>query len=442
MHLSFSRVLLCVCMTQVASYAYCASLASIYKLALQDSPTVGSAAAQIDAARARIQTVDAALGSKLALSGQMKRGDEWIDWSDGKPNNRSKSRQYGLQYSHVVYRPALWAGVDQSRMVLQASQYQYHSVVDELKQKVAQAFFDVLGLRAELDLIRRQKQAVDEQKMLAKRSFEVGTVSITDFREAEAKFATLVAQEQALQLDLLNREEYLKLLTGAEVAVDDYTNAATTLPLLESQTLNDWRVMLESNSPSLLQAAKNIDVANMELKKARAALYPNIDFSASIQRSASEQGAIFIRKDKNWSSSYGLSMTIPLFDGESNYRIKENHALLEKAKQDFRQAKFNGTAELEQAFYSVLSAIRKYQGLADAEESAKLAWQANKRAYEVGMRVNADVLEAQSKLYEVRRDRLKAWYDAWFNFIKLKCITGNASLEDFEHVDAVLRSKT
>lgn len=434
------RGMLC-CVISVLAPVHAATLSNIYTLALQDSPSVGSAAAQVDAARARIQTADAALGSKLALSGQMKRGDEWIDWSDGKPNNRSKSRQYGLQYSHVVYRPALSAGVDQSRMALQASQYQYDSTVDELKQKVAQAFFDVLGLRAELDLIRRQKQAVDEQKMLAKRSFEVGTVSITDFREAEAKFATLVAQEQALQLDLLNREEYLKLLAGAEVAVDDYANAATSLPLLESQTLNDWRVMLESNSPSLLQAAKNIDVANMELKKAQAALYPNIDLSASIQRSASEQGATFIRKDKNWSSSYGLSMTIPLFDGESNYRIKENRALVEKAKQDFRQARLNGAAALEQAFYTSLSAISKYQGLADAEESARLAWQANKRAYEVGMRVNADVLEAQSKLYEVRRDRLKAWYDAWLSFIKLKCITGNASLQDFEQVDAVLRSK-
>ncbi len=92
------------------------------------------------------------------------------------------------------------------------------------------------------------------------------------------------------------------------------------------------------------------------------------------------------------------------------------------------------------AFYSTLSAINKANGMKDAEDSSQKAWIANKRAYEVGMRVNAEVLEAQAKYFENKQERLSAWYEAWQNYIKLKITTGILTEQQIIDIDHIFYS--
>jgi outer membrane protein len=54
------------------------------------------------------------------------------------------------------------------------------------------------------------------------------------------------------------------------------------------------------------------------------------------------------------------------------------------------------------------------------------------------MKVNADVLDAQSRLFEVQRDLSRARYDAWFNHVKLKAVAGQLSEIDLAQLDSLL----
>ncbi len=53
---------------------------------------------------------------------------------------------------------------------------------------MAQAYFDVLAAQDTLALVRAQKTAISEQLAQAKRNFEVGTATITDTHEAQARY--------------------------------------------------------------------------------------------------------------------------------------------------------------------------------------------------------------------------------------------------------------
>jgi outer membrane protein len=80
--------------------------------------------------------------------------------------------------------------------------------------RVSQAYFDVLAAQDTLTFVRAQKAAVAEQLASAKRNFEVGTSTITDSREAQARFDLVIAQEIAAENDLRVKKLALDNLVG------------------------------------------------------------------------------------------------------------------------------------------------------------------------------------------------------------------------------------
>jgi len=80
--------------------------------------------------------------------------------------------------------------------------------------RLSQAYFDVLVSRESLDFVKAQKVAVAEQLAAAKRNFEVGTSTITDTREAQARYDLVLAQEIAADNDLRIKRLALNQLVG------------------------------------------------------------------------------------------------------------------------------------------------------------------------------------------------------------------------------------
>lgn len=63
---------------------------------------------------------------------------------------------------------------------------------------------------------------------------------------------------------------------------------------------------------------------------------------------------------------------------------------------------------------------------------------ANRRAYEVGMKVNAEVLESQSRWFEARRDLARSRYEAWLAWAKLQALAGALDEPALAEIDALL----
>ena len=87
---------------------------------------------------------------------------------------------------------------------------------------------------------------------------------------------------------------------------------------------------------------------------------------------------------------------------------------------------------------AALAAIAQVRGLEAAVRSQELSFRANRRGYEVGLKVNAQVLDAQGKLFEARRDLSRARYDAWLAYIKLQAVAGTLSETDLAELDGLL----
>jgi outer membrane protein len=82
--------------------------------------------------------------------------------------------------------------------------------------------------------------------------------------------------------------------------------------------------------------------------------------------------------------------------------------------------------------------MAQVRALEQALVSSQSALDSNKLGYEVGVRINIDVLNAQQQLYSTKRDLAKARYDTLVNGLRLKAAAGTLSEEDLERVNRLL----
>jgi outer membrane protein len=310
----------------------------------------------------------------------------------------------------------------------------------DLIVRVSQAYFDVLASQDSLTFVKAQKTAVAEQLASAKRNFEVGTSTITDTREAQARFDLVVAQEIAAENDLRVKKIALDQLVGKTEAQPKQLAQPLTLPAVTPGDVNLWVQQSSDVHPSIKQAQIGLDVAQLETKKAEAGHKPTLDLTVNMNAinnldgSSSGPGSSRVN-----ASAIGLSFNLPLFAGfATQNRIKETLALEDKARNDLEGAKRAVAQGTRTAFFGVLSGQGQVKALEAAEASSQSALDANKLGYQVGVRINIDVLNSQSQLFDTKAKLAKARYDVLLGSLKLRQANGTLKAEDLGGVNALL----
>ncbi|MCM2347908.1 MAG: TolC family protein, partial [Acidovorax soli] len=139
-------------------------------------------------------------------------------------------------------------------------------------------------------------------------------------------------------------------------------------------------------------------------------------------------------------ASVGVALNLPLFAGFAvQNRIKETLALEEKAAADLETARRNVAQATRAAFFGVQSGQGQVHALEAAEASSQSALDANKLGYQVGVRINIDVLNAQSQLYQTKRDLAQARYNVLLGTLKLRQAAGTLAQEDMEAINRLLQ---
>ncbi len=346
-----------------------------------------------------------------------------------------------LNASQPLYRPGNWATYEQGKQQVVLSRAQLEVAEQDLIVRTSQAYFDVLAAQDTLAFVRAQKAAVGEQLASAKRNFEVGTSTITDSREAQARFDLVTAQEIAAENDLRVKKIALDQLVGRTDAQPKGLLVPVELPPLVPADVNTWVRQSEDMHPTVRQAQANLEVAKLEIDKAEAGHKPTLDLTASygVQRNpqgSATTGPVDYRTN---STTVGLALNLPLFAGfATQNRIRETLSLEEKARTDLEGAKRGVALGTRTAYFGVLSGQGQVKALEAAEASSQSALDANKLGYQVGVRINIDVLNAQSQLFQTKRDLAQARYNVLIGGLKLRQANGTLTPEDLLLINSLL----
>ena len=166
---------------------------------------------------------------------------------------------------------------------------------------------------------------------------------------------------------------------------------------------------------------------------------PTLDLNASLGINRNQGSATSASNTRSNSGTVGLTFNWPLFAGfVVQNRIKETLALEDKARADLDVIKRTIAQATRIAFFGVQSGLSTVKAFEAAEFSSQSALDANKLGYQVGVRINIDVLNSQSQLFQTKRDLAKARYDVLLGGLKLKQANGTLKPEDIAPVNALL----
>jgi outer membrane protein len=339
-----------------------------------------------------------------------------------------------------LYRPANTATYQQGLRQLELAGVQLKAAEQDLMVRLSQAYFDVLVSRESLDFVKAQKVAVGEQLAAAKRNFEVGTSTITDSREAQARYDLVIAQEIAADNDLRIKRLALDLLVGLSDAKPKRLLQINQLIATPKEDVNQWVSQAETTSPAIRQAQLALEVASLEVDKATAGHKPTLDAQMNYVRTENIKGTAISDLQTNvFTPSVGVVLNVPLFAGFTTmYRIKETVALETKARSDLENARRATAQATRSAYFGLVSGLSQVKAYEAAEASSQSALDANKLGYSVGVNINIDVLNSQSQLYQTKRDLAKARYDVLVTNLKLRQAAGTLTPADLQPINALL----
>jgi outer membrane protein len=346
-----------------------------------------------------------------------------------------------LSGRYPIFNRGNGASIEQARKGLVSAQADLESAEQDLIVRAAQAYFDVLGAQDSLETTRASKAFITEQLASAKRNFEVGTATITDTREAQARYDLATAQEIAAENDLRTKRIALDTLVGRSGVTPQPLQVPVQLPAPQPANPEEWVTLADQLHPSVRRARTGLDVAVLETAKARAAEQPTVDAVASLSGSDSRGAAARYSRTTGTTTvaNVGLQLNWPLYTGGATQnRIKETLALEDKARNDLEAARRGIAQGARVAYFGLQSGLAQVVALEAAESSSKLALEATQLGYKVGVRVNLDVLNAQSQLFSTQRDLAKARYDVLVGSLKLRQAAGQLGPDDIATVNRLL----
>ncbi|WP_374580113.1 TolC family outer membrane protein [Pseudoduganella sp.] len=414
-----------------------ADLVQVYKQALANDATYASARAALAAGQERTTQGRALLLPTIAASGNNLKNDGEVSKNKlGFVDAENYSGLMQLQLTQPLFRWANWEGYQQGKLSAAAAEATFAQEQQNLILRVSQAYFDVLTAQDNLTATQAQKAATTEQLASAKRNFEVGTQTITDTHEAQAAYDLVVAQEFAAQNDLEVKRTALQQIIGAVPGSLAPLRTGVSIASPQPATLEPWVAAAEEQNYGVTGAKLNVEIAKREISKQRAGHMPTLDLVANSTRQTSTGVTGGINKN----NAIGVSWNVPIFNGFAvTSKVRESIALEDKARNDLEASRRQAAQTARQAFLGVNSGLAQVKALEAAEVSSKSALESNKLGYQVGVRINIDVLNAQRQLYTTQKDLSKARYDTIMNGLRLKSAAGSLKEEDLEPINALLQ---
>ncbi|HEV7813931.1 MAG TPA: TolC family outer membrane protein [Janthinobacterium sp.] len=448
MQKSLIAVLIASALTSFSAQA--ADLIQVYQLALSNDSQYASARAALAAGQEKVNEGRAGLLPLIGLSGSNTRNNgqflptglggqvaipgtgQLIDITSS--NSSYHNNNYTLTLTQPLFRWANWQQYQQSKLAQAASESQFAQAQEDLIVRVAQAYFDVLTAQDNLASTRAQKEATAEQLASAKRNFEVGTQTITDTHEAQAAYDLVVAQEFAAINDLDNKRTALQAIVGQSPASLATLRTGVMLSAPQPTAIETWISSAEQQNYTVATAQFTLESAMRDIQINRAGHYPTVDLIANTGRS------YITGYGQQNSNAVGVQWSIPLFSGFAvTSKVRESIALEDKARNDLETARRNASLNARQAYLGVVSGLAQVKALEAGEVSSQSALDSNKLGYQVGVRINIDVLNAQKQLYATQKDLSKARYDTIMNGLKLKSAAGTLKDSDLEPINALLQ---
>lgn len=350
------------------------------------------------------------------------------------------SGQADISLTQPVYHHDLWVQLEQADLRTKQANAEFAFARQELMLRVSERYFDVLRARDQLAFAQAALEAFGQQLKQAQQRFEVGLIAITDVEEAQSGFDLATADVIAAENDLDNAREALREVTG--LYATDLASLGESMPLVspDPADINRWTETALRQNLQITAARHAASNAKEEIERIRAGHYPTLDLTARANYFNSDGGIGGVATDNETvDGRVGLELVVPIYEGGLVVsQTRESRHLYQQSLDDLERQRRAVQRQARASYLNLESDISRVKALVQAVKSTVSAKEAIDAGFQVGTRTSVDVLNAERRVFEARRDLAFSRYDYIINRLTLKQAAGTLSEADIEQVNSWL----
>ena len=369
-----------------------------------------------------LPTIDAS-GSYIKSSNDTKQ-----EYFDGRTIDRTGARSTnitaGVNLSWTIFDGLqMFGNLEALKELNKIGRANFKAEVENNIADVTETYYNLIREKQVLDVLKETITISEERVRIAESKKDVGTGSKFDLRQAQVDLNEDRSNLLKEELTYEQLKVFLNQLMGRNVGSD--FNVSDTIMVNRNLNLDELKNLTLDRNTSLDIAQKNLNLSEINLGLARSEWFPTISMIGGYNYTNSESAAGFVKSNKNYSLSYGLSASFNLFNGLNTSRKIENAKIdLENNRLKFSQIKIDVEANLLNTFKKYLSSLQLVQleeeNLLVAQESVDIALEKLK----LGNITPLEFRETQRKLIDAKSRLVAAQFDAKTTETELLKISG------------------
>jgi TolC family type I secretion outer membrane protein len=433
---SARRTLAAVLVASWPALAPAMTLSDAFKAAQQYDPTYRISEAQYRADKEAGIIARASLKPRLDLQGTATHAHTESDGVFGSSSDGYDAWSAGAQLRQPLFRLD-WFGIgDRAKALDSQAEIAHLGSQLDLQMRVAQRYFGVLIAKAQLAQATAEAKAVAQSLANTQQRYDVELVPGTDLKEAQARNDLAQASLLAANRDMDNALDEFAETTGAANVQLPALPENVVFPALIPADVQDWVTAAQQNSTQIATATQSEAIALTQLSSAKATALPTLDLVGSVGRDDTSE---YIFGQKSDDARIGVELNIPLYaGGATQAALRQARAQYEVAQADLQRVQREVERLTRQQFRTLQTTYAEVSAYERALASAQVAEVATRNGYEAGTRTITDVLDAQSRVVQARRNLDTTRYNLLLDLLQLKQTVGRLSPADFAEVDRLL----
>lgn len=304
------------------------------------------------------------------------------------------------------------------------SETQTRIEIEDYVAEIASEYYNFVQQKVRMKNLDYAVELSRERMRIVYERYLIGQGSKLEYKQAQVDYNADRAESIKQRERLATSRIRLKELMGNH-DVREYFDIADSIIVLGNKLDFDtlWNNTLKHNA-SLLKAAQNRSLAEIDLKSVSSRDYPYLKLNAGYGYAYNKYDINTTSKRSNWGADFGVTIGMKLFDGNRSRERKNARIAIDNAELAQRNLELNLYADLcdlWQAYENNLRLLElERENVKTARENHEIACERNL----LGNLAGIEMREAQKSLLDAEERILDAQYDTKICEISLLLISG------------------
>ena len=419
------------------------NLSDVYELALKNDPLLRAAEATYRAGKENKAQGIAGLLPTLSIGGSTNWNEYRIE---EQLQDQYNSNSYYGNINQPIFRLDKWFQFERGTALSESAEAEFAYQQQETMIRVASAYFNVLNSFDNLNAAEAEEKAIQRQRDLAKKRFDVGLAAITEVQETQAAYDLTIVSRIARQAQLDSAQETLTSIIGRDITLLSPLADDFEISLPDPLDRESWVSLGLKNNYQLKSAKLQRDAAQASARASASNHLPQIDLVGRISQSTSKQGKFggFIQNPlfgiEQDTRQYSIQFNLPLYAGGAiSSARRQAYANYDRSKEQAIYTERSTIRDVRSNHFGVQTQVANVTARKQALASAESALKATEVGYEVGTRNTVDLLDAQKRLFQAQRDYASSRYEYIISMLRLKASVGSLNPNDLINISSQMK---